>query len=102
MALLKNDVVRDNIIHFLADIPAYAYIAYINLTQVFLPTDYDNWERFFLKHGWFILLAARLFIAVYDIYVRLINQEEFIDEHGRIRRKTMWMIIKEMIKSIFK
>lgn len=102
MALLKDAAVRDNILHALADIPAYAYIAYINFTQVYLPNDYPAWEQFFLKHGWLILLGARLMIAIYDIYIRVVNGEEYIDSNGKIRRKSLWDIIKDFFKSLFK
>jgi hypothetical protein len=102
MAILKDAIIRDNIIHFLADIPAYAYIAYINLTQVYLPQDYAHWERFLLKHGWLILLTARLLIAVYDIYIRVTDGEEYIDQLGRIKKKSLWMAIKEIFKAIFR
>lgn len=102
MALLKDAVIKENIFHFLADIPAYAYIAYINLTQVYLPKDYPQWEQFFLKHGWLILLGARLFIAIYDMWVRLSDGEEYIDELGKIRRKTIWMVVKEFFKAIIR
>jgi hypothetical protein len=102
MALLKDAIIKENVFHFLADIPAYAYIAYINLTQVYLPNDYPEWEQFLLKHGWLILLGARLFIAVYDVWVRLSDGEEYIDELGKIRRKTIWMVIKEFFKAVIR
>lgn len=102
MAILKDAVIKENIIHFLADIPAYAYIAYINLTQVYLPKDYPDWEQFFLKHGWLILLGARLLIAIYDIWVRITNGEEYIDSNGKIRKKSIWMAVKELFKSIIR
>ena len=102
MALLKDAAIRDNVFHFLADIPAYAYIAYINLTQVYLPKDYPQWEQFLLKHGWLILLGARLIIALYDIYIRLMNGEEYIDANGKIRRKSIWMVIKDFFKAIIR
>jgi hypothetical protein len=102
MALLKDAAVRDNILHALADIPAYAYIAYINLTQVYLPKDYPAWEQFFLKHGWLILLGARLVVAMYDIYIRMVNGEEYIDSNGKIRKRTIWMAIKDFFKAIIR
>ena len=102
MALLKDAAVRDNILHAIADIPAYAYIAYINLTQVYLPQDYPAWEQFFLKHGWLILLGARMVVAIYDIYIRMLHGEEYIDEHGKIRRKTVWMAVKDFFKTIIR
>lgn len=102
MALLKEALIKENMFHFLADIPAYAYIAYINLTNIYLPKDYPSWEQFLLKHGWLILLGARLVIAAYDIWVRMNDGEEFIDSNGKIRRKSIWMAIKEFFKHLIR
>ena len=102
MALLKDELVRDNVVHFVSDIPAYAYIAYINLTQIFVPSDYPDWERFLLKHGWLILLGVRLLIAFYDLGVRIMDREEYIDDLGRIRRKTMIQVLKQFIKEFIR
>jgi hypothetical protein len=102
MALLKDAVIKDNIFHFLADIPAYACIAYINLTQVYLPQDYDDWEQFLLKHGWLILLSARFFIAVYDIWIRMNNKGEYLDENGKSQKKSVWSVVMTIFKSFIR
>ena len=102
MALLKDEAIRDNVFHFIADIPAYACIAYINLTQVYLPKDYPDWEQFLLKHGWLILLSARIIIALYDIWLRITHGEEYIDSNGKIRRKSVWMVVTEFLKALIR
>lgn len=91
---MKDTSVKDNVLSFIGDLPAYAYIAYVNVTEVFTKNDYPAWEWFLLKHGWLILLVFRLVIAMYDLTIRLIDREEYIDDFGKTRRKTIWQVVK--------
>jgi hypothetical protein len=98
MAILKDELLKDNLIHFVSDLPAYAYIAFVNISQVYLPQDYPEWERFLLKHGWLFLLGVRFVIAIWDLTVRIIDREEYVDSYGRIRKKSLWQVTKQFFK----
>jgi hypothetical protein len=101
MAILKDELIKENAINFLGDIPAYAFIAYVNFLQV-VPSDYPTWERFLLKHGWLILLVLRLLIAVYDLVIRINGNYWITDDNGKPRKKSLWSIFVSMIKENLK
>lgn len=96
MALLRNHLLKENLINFIADIPAYAFVAYANFLQI-VPTDYPAWEMFMLKHGWLMLLTIRLFVAVYDFIIRIRGNFWTIELDGKTKRKSLWRIIKDEI-----
>ena len=98
MALsMKDQLMKDNVINFLADIPAYAFVAYANFVQI-VPSDYPAWERFLLKHGWLILLSLRISVAVYDLVLRLKGNYWITDQEGKPRKRSVLDIIKNEIK----
>ncbi|NDC95593.1 hypothetical protein EB118_20810 [bacterium] len=101
MAILKDELLKDNLINFIGDIPAYAFIAYVNFLQV-VPSDYPAWEGFLLKHGWLILLLMRLLIAFYDLVIRVNGNYWIVDDNGKPRRKSLWTILKNEILSWIK
>ena len=101
MAILKDDLIKDNVLNFLGDIPAYAFVAYANFLQV-VPTDYPDWEWFLLKHGWLMLLTMRTIIAIYDLVIRIKGNYWIVDDKGRPRRRSLWTIIKTEILSWIK
>lgn len=96
MALLRNHLLKENLINFIADIPAYAFVAYANFLQI-VPTDYPAWEMFMLKHGWLMLLTIRLFVAIYDFIIRIRGNFWTIELDGKTKRKSLWRIIKDEI-----
>lgn len=59
-----------NIKHFaaqiIADVPAYATIAWLKFATVFSAPDFPFWEQFLFDHGWLILLTMRLVNAGYE------------------------------------
>jgi hypothetical protein len=102
MALsMKDQLMKDNLINFLADIPAYAFIAYANFLQV-LPHDYPAWELFLLKHGWLILLGLRVMVAIFDLWLRIRGNYWVVDAEGKPRRKSIWEIIKGQLLQMIK
>jgi len=102
MALsIKDQLMKDNLINFLADIPAYAFIAYANFVQI-IPSDYPEWEQFFLKHGWLVLLNLRIMVALYDLIIRMKGNYWITDDQGKPRKKSIWAIIVSQIKELFK
>lgn len=97
MALLKHHLLKENLINFMADIPAYAFVAYANFVQI-LPTEYPQWEQFMLKHGWLMLLTIRLNVAVYDFIIRIRSNFWTVELDGKTKRKSLWTIIKDEIR----
>ena len=96
MALLKHHLLKENVINFIADIPAYAFIAYANFLQI-VPTDYPAWEMFMLKHGWLMLLTIRLFVAVYDFVLRIQGNFWKVELDGKTKKKSLWAIITDTL-----
>lgn len=101
MAILKDQLLKDNLINFLADIPAYAFVAYANFVQI-LPSDYPAWELFLLKHGWLILLGIRILVGLYDLFIRLNGNYWITDEEGKPRKKSIIQIIKQQLIHLIK
>jgi hypothetical protein len=101
MGLLKDSLMKENLVNFLADIPAYAFIAYANFLQV-IPNDYPDWELFLLKHGWLLLLLLRLSVALYDFVLRLTGNYWIVDQEGKPRRKSFLEILKQQIIHLIK
>lgn len=97
MALLKHHLLKENLINFIADIPAYAFVAYANFVQI-VPTDYPHWEQFMLKHGWLMLLSIRLFVAIYDFIIRIRGNFWNVESGTKTKRKSLWQIIKDEIR----
>ena len=98
---MKDQLMKDNLFNFLADIPAYAFVAYANFVQI-LPSDYPAWELFLLKHGWLILLSLRIAVAVYDLILRLKGNYWVVDHDGKPRRRSIVDIIKSELKHFIK
>jgi hypothetical protein len=98
---MKDQLMRENLFNFLADIPAYAFIAYANFVQI-LPSDYPAWERFLLKHGWLILLSLRILVALYDLVMRLKGNYWITDMDGKPRKRSFIDIIISELKQLFK
>lgn len=96
MALLRNHLLKENLINFIADIPAYAFVAYANFLQI-VPTDYPAWEMFMLKHGWLMLLTIRLFVAVYDFVLRIQGNFWKVELDGKTKKKSLWAIITDTL-----
>jgi len=92
---------KDNLVNFLADIPAYAFIAYANFLQV-IPHDYPSWEMFLLRHGWLLLLILRVAVAFYDLILRLNGNYWITDQNGKPRKKSILQIIKQLFINLFK
>lgn len=102
MALsMKDALVKDNVLNFIADMPAYAFIAYANLAQV-ARTEYSDFEYWCLKHGWLILLIIRTVIALYDLVIRLRGNYWIVDQEGKPRHKSLWSIIVQWFKEQIK
>jgi hypothetical protein len=101
MALLKDELLKENFLNFMGDIPAYAFIAYANFLQV-LPSEYPDWEFFLLKHGWLMLLFFRLMIAVYDLVIRLNGNYFLVDVDGKPRKRSLMSIISNLFKELVK
>jgi len=100
MALsMKDQLMKDNVFNFLADIPAYAFVAYANFVQI-LPTDYPDWELFLLKHGWLILLTLRIMVALYDLVLRMWGNYWIVDDQGKPRQKSLVNIVKAFFKNL--
>ena len=96
MALLKHHLLKENLINFIADIPAYAFVAYANFLQI-VPTDYPAWEMFMLKHGWLMLLTIRLFVAIYDFIIRIQGNFWKVELDGKTKKKSLWAIITDTL-----
>jgi hypothetical protein len=96
MALLKHHLLKENVINFIADIPAYAFIAYANFLQI-VPTDYPAWEMFMLKHGWLMLLTIRLMVAIYDFVLRIQGNFWKVELDGKTKKKSLWAIITDTL-----
>jgi hypothetical protein len=102
MALsIKDQLMKDNLLNFLADIPAYAFIAYANFLQV-MPKDYPDWEFFLLKHGWLILLSIRIAVALFDLWLRIRGNYWITDSDGKPRKKSIWEIIRGQLLQMIK
>jgi len=99
--LIKDQLMKDNLVNFLADIPAYAFIAYANFLQV-IPHDYPSWEMFLLRHGWLLLLILRVAVAFYDLILRLNGNYWITDQNGKPRKKSILQIIKQLFINLFK
>ncbi len=98
---MKDQLIKENVVNFLADIPAYAFIAYVNFLQV-VPQDYPGWEMFFLRHGWLVLLMFRLTIAGIDLVHRIKGTFWMMDEEGKMKRRSLLSIIKTEVSQWIK
>jgi hypothetical protein len=78
-------LMKDTIYHFLADIPAYAVVAWVQLAEV-IPPDMGDLESFLLHYGWMLLLAVRLLNAFIDLYKRA-KQHDFTIVDGEQTKK---------------
>jgi hypothetical protein len=96
MALLKQPLLRENLINFIADVPAYAFVAYANFMQI-IPSDYPSWEQFMLRHGWLMLLSIRLMVAIYDFVLRIQGNFWKVDLNGKTKKKSLWRMIKDEV-----
>ena len=50
----------------IADVPAYATIAWLKFATVVSTPDFPFWEQFLFDHGWLILLTMRLVNGYYE------------------------------------
>jgi hypothetical protein len=94
---MKDQLLKENLFNTLADIPAYAFIAYANFAQA-IPTDYPAWELFMLNHGWLILLVARISVALFDLGHRIKGDTYIVNEDGKLRQRSIWSIILNNLK----
>ena len=92
---------KDTLVHFLADIPAYAVIAWVNLVQV-VPGDLSGIEEFLLHWGWLLLLVVRLLNAFIELYKRSRQHDFTIIEDGEQKKVSILKSIFWELKNIMK
>lgn len=92
---------KDTIYHFLADIPAYAVVAWVQLAEV-IPPDMSSLETFLLHYGWMLLLAVRLLNAFIDLYKRAKQHDFTIVEGGETKKVGVLKSILFELKNILK
>jgi hypothetical protein len=94
-------LMKDTIYHFLADIPAYAVVAWVQLAEV-MPPDLSTIESFLLHYGWMLLLAVRLLNAFIDLYKRAKQHDFTIVEAGETKKVGILKSIIWEFKNILK
>jgi hypothetical protein len=92
---------KDTIYHFLADIPAYAIIAWVQLADV-IPADMTSIETLLLHYGWLLLLALRLLNAFLDLYKKAKQHEFTITEAGESKKVGVLKSIIWELKNLLK
>jgi hypothetical protein len=92
---------KDTFYHFVADVPAYLVIAWVNFAQI-LPNDLSQIETFFLHWGWLLLLALRLINALMDLYRRSKTNDYTIIKNGEVKNVGIWDSIIHELKSFLK
>lgn len=92
---------KDTIYHFLADIPAYAVIAWVQLAEV-IPGDMSQLETILLHYGWLLLLALRLINAFLDLYKKAKQHEFTITESGEAKKVGVLKSIMWELKNLLK
>ena len=92
---------KDTIYHFLADIPAYAVVAWVQLAEV-IPPDMSSLEAFLLHYGWMLLLAVRLLNAFIDLYKRAKQHDFTIVEGEEAKKVGVLKAIMWELKNIMK
>jgi hypothetical protein len=92
---------KDTITHFIADVPAYILIAWVNFAEV-IPADLTGVEQWFLHWGWLLLLALRLLNATIDLYKRSRAHDFTIVVDGEIKRVGIWKSIVHELKLLIK
>jgi hypothetical protein len=92
---------KDTIYHFLADIPAYAVVAWVQIAEV-IPGDLSAIETFLLHYGWMLLLAVRLLNAFIDLYKRAKQHDFTIVEAGETKKVGILKSIIWEFKNILK
>lgn len=92
---------KDTIYHFLADIPAYAVVAWVQLAEV-IPPDMNSIETFLLHYGWMLLLAVRLLNAFIDLYKRAKQHDFTIIEGNEPKKVGVLKSILFELKNILK
>jgi hypothetical protein len=76
---------KDTITHFIADVPAYALIAWVQIAEI-IPPNINSLESLLLEYGWMLLLAVRLLNAFIDLYKRA-KQHDFTIHEGEETKK---------------
>lgn len=94
-------LMKDTIYHFLADIPAYAVVAWVQLAEV-IPPDMSSLEAFLLHYGWMLLLAVRLLNAFIDLYKRAKQHDFTIVEGEEAKKVGVLKAIMWELKNIMK
>lgn len=92
---------KDTIYHCLADIPAYAVIAWVQLAEV-IPADISSLETILLHYGWLLLLALRLLNAFLDLYKKAKQHDFTITEGGESKKVGIWKSIMWEFKNLIK
>ena len=99
--------IKGQFLHFLADIPVYASIAWIYVTKIIDPNLFPEWEEWLFYHGWLLLLALRLGNAIFDAWKRVLSDQSKgdRDENGRFVKKpdlSTFEKIKLVIETLWK
>lgn len=92
---------KDTIYHCLADIPAYAVIAWVQLAEV-IPADISSLEMILLHYGWLLLLALRLLNAFLDLYKKAKQHDFTIMDGGESKKVGVLKSIMWELKNLLK
>jgi hypothetical protein len=88
----------------IADLPAYAAIAWLNFSNLLVDVNLPQWEEFLFMHGWLILLLLRVANIIYDFYMKIefdkTNQEGG-EKGAEIKSSLLHKFIK-YIQDLFK
>lgn len=92
---------KDTLYHFLADIPAYAVVAWVQIAEV-IPADISTMEKFLLHYGWVLLLSVRLLNAFIDLYKKAREHDFTIVEGNEAKKVGVLKAILWELKNILK
>lgn len=88
----------------IADLPAYAAIAWLNFSNLLADVNLPQWEQFLFSHGWLILLLLRVANIIYDFYMKIEfdkTNHDNVDKGAETKSSLLHKFIKD-IKDIFK
>jgi hypothetical protein len=87
--------------NILADIPAYAAIAWLNFSNVLVDVNLPEWEQFLFTHGWLILLVLRIVNVFYDFYLKVEYENTLaLADNGR-RKLSFWQRLVKIIEKFW-
>lgn len=93
--------IKSELFKFMNDLPAYGAIIATKLANPDLQF-YNDAEAWAYSHGWFVILAYRLGVILYDIHKRFMQKELWEDEKNEVRLMTgyekIWVEIKKLRK----